>query len=220
MRGFLIAAALSLIAASPAAAQTDRAYLAGAGGVAVSPDTTSGDLLAEVGVRVAPHLFAFGDVGRFYNLQPSTVQPAVDSTVSRLAGSSGLNFAGTARVPASYGIGGLRYEIPTRSRVSPYVSGGVGFARLSPTASFLYTSGPLPDGSTSMPGDDITSRLVTAGDFVDPSASNAFVFSLGGGVAVPVARHWAANAGYRFARVSADTPVNAQGAMFGLTYRF
>ena len=55
------------------------------GGFAASPDTTSADVMAEGGVRIAPHLFAFGDVGRFRNLQPSDAQPAVDSTTAELS---------------------------------------------------------------------------------------------------------------------------------------
>ena len=127
---------------------------------------------------------------------------------------------GTARVPAVYSVGGLRFEVPTRGRVSPYVLGGIGAARLNPTAQFTFSSGTLPDGSTPTVGDDVTSQLVAAGDFTAPAATTAFMFTLGGGVEIPVARHWAIDAGYRFSRVAADTPLNAQGATFGFGYRF
>ena len=220
MKVISIAAALVALTAAPSMAQTERGYISGAGGFAVSPDTTSGDVLGEAGVRVAPHLLVFGDVGQFHNLQPSDVQPAVDSTTATLSGSTGLNVIGTARVPAWYSVGGLRFEVPTHSRVSPYALGGIGFARLTPTAQFTYSSGTLPDGSTPSVGDDVTTQLVTAGDFTTPAATNAFMFTLGGGVEVPVARHWAIDAGYRFSRVATDTPVNAQGATFGFGYRF
>jgi len=55
---------------------------------------------------------------------------------------------GNGRVPAWYSVGGVRLEVPTRSRISPYAPGGVGFARLSPAAQFTYSSGTLPDGTT------------------------------------------------------------------------
>jgi opacity protein-like surface antigen len=214
-----MAATLSLMVAAPAAAQTDRAYVAGFSGFAVSPDTTSANTLGEVGVRLAPHLFAFGDFGQFYDLAPSTLQPAVDSTVSTL-GSEGLNVSGSARVPAWYGLGGVRYQIPTSTRVSPYVLGGVGFARITPDASFLYTNGPLPDGSTPAPGDNVTSTIVTAGDFANPAATDALMFSLGGGVGVPVSQHWAFDVGYRYSRVDTDSPIHTQGVTFGFGYKF
>jgi opacity protein-like surface antigen len=98
--------------------------------------------------------------------------------------------------------------------------GGIGFARLSPTAKFTFSSGALPDGSSPTIGDDVTTSLVSAGDFVVPASTTAPMFTLGGGVEIPVARRWAVDAGYRFSRVSADTPLNAQGAIFGFGYRF
>jgi opacity protein-like surface antigen len=220
MKVVMIAAIATLLTAAPLLAQTERGYVTGAGGFAVTTDTTSGNAMGEVGVRIAPHLLVFGDLGQFRNLQPSDAQPAVDSTTASLAATQGLSVVGTGRVPAWYSVGGLRYEIPTRSRVSPYLSGGLGFARLTPTAQFIYSSGPLPDGSTPAPGADITTQLVTAGDFVAPPASTAAMFTLGGGVEIPVARHWAVDAGYRFSRVAADTPLTAQGATFGFGYRF
>ena len=219
MKVITMAAVLVALSAAPSMAQTERGYVSGAGGFAVSPDATSGDVLGEVGVRVAPHLMVFGDLGQFHNLQPSDVQPSVDSATATLSG-SGLNVIGTGRVPATYTVGGLRFDAPTKSRVSPYVLGGIGVAHLTPQAQFTYSSGTLPDGSTPSVGDDVTSHLESAGAFTVPTATNAFMFTIGGGVEVPVARHWAVDAGYRFSRVNADTPLNAQGVTFGFGYRF
>jgi opacity protein-like surface antigen len=222
MRVFMFVATVTMFAAAPLFGQTpvERGYVTGVGGFATTPDTTSGDVMGEVGVRVSRNLFVFGDLGQFRNLQPSVVQPTVDATTALLAAGQGLNVIGTARVPAWYSVGGLRYEVPVQGRVSPYVLAGLGFARLSPTARFTFSSGPLPDGSTQSAGADVTSQIVSAGDFTAPPATTAFMFTLGGGVQIPVARHWAIDAGYRFSRVAADTPLNAQGATFGFGYRF
>jgi opacity protein-like surface antigen len=206
--------------AAPLLAQTERGYVAGYGGFAAAAGTTSADALGEARVRIAPHLSVFGDIGRFRNLQPSDVQPAIDTMTASLAATEGVAVVGTGRVPAWYSAGGVRYELPTRHRVSPYLSGELGFARLMPTAHFTFSSGTLPDGSTPPAGTDITSQLVTAGDFTAPAGSTAVMVTLGGGVEIPVARHLAVDAGYRFSRVAADTPLNAQGATFGLGYRF
>jgi opacity protein-like surface antigen len=201
--------------------QTDRVYITGVGGFTTTPDTTSRDVMGEVGVRVARNLFVFGDLGQFHNLQPSVVQPMVDAATAILAAGQGLNVVGTARVPAWYSVGGLRYEVPIHSQLlSPYVLGGLGFARLNPTAQFTFAGGPMPDGSTQSVGADVTTQIVAAGDFTAPPATNALMFTLGGGVQIPVARHWAIDAGYRFSRVAADTPFNAHGAAFGFGYRF
>ena len=98
--------------------------------------------------------------------------------------------------------------------------GGVGFARMSPTAEFSYASGSLPDGSTPSVGDDVTNQIVTAGDFTLPSATTSFMYTLGGGVDIPVAGKWVVDAGYRFSRINSDTPVNVNGVNFGVGYRF
>jgi hypothetical protein len=136
-----------VMAPALAFAQTERAYVSGIGGFAMTPDTTSGDVSAEAGVRVAPHLSLFADVGHFHNLQPSDVQDNVDLTTQASA-DTGLSVIGTGRVPAVYSIGGVRYQPAMHGRVAPYLLGGVGVAHLKPTARFTYSSGALPDGST------------------------------------------------------------------------
>jgi opacity protein-like surface antigen len=209
------------IAMTPALAfaQTERAYVSGIGGFAITPDTTSRDVSAEAGVRVAPHLSLFADVGHFHNLQPSDVQDNVDLTTQASA-DTGLSVIGTGRVPALYSVGGVRYQPAMIRRVAPYVLGGVGVAHLKPTARFTYSSGTLPDGSTPAVGDDVTTQLESAFDFSLPLPTNAFMATVGGGVEVQLARHWAVDTDYRFERIQADTPLNAQGATFGIGYRF
>jgi hypothetical protein len=219
MKALLIAATLAL-AATPSYAQSRSVYANLAGGFAVSPDGTSGDVLGEVGVRIAPHLSVFGDIGQFHNLQPSQLQPSVDSTAATLA-AGGLAVTGVARVPAWYSMGGLRWTVPMNARVSPYVFGGVGFARLTPSATFTYGSGTLV-GAVTQPnaGDDVTTQIVSLGDFTQPAASTAFMSAVGGGLEAPIAPHLVADIGYRVSRVSADTPISAQSVTFGVGYRF
>jgi opacity protein-like surface antigen len=209
------------IAMTPALAfaQTERAYVSGIGGFAITPDTTSRDVSAEAGVRIAPHLSLFADVGRFHNLQPSDVQDNVDLTTLASA-DAGLSVIGTGRVPAVYSVGGARYQTAAVGRVVPYVVGAVGVARLKPSARFTYSSGTLPDGSTPGVGDDVTTQLESAFDFSLPMPTNAFMATIGGGVEIPLARHWAVDADYRFARINADIPLNVQGATFGIACRF
>jgi len=205
--------------AQPAFAQGDRAYVNVSGGMAIAPDATSGNILGEVGVRVAPNLFVFGGVGQIHNLQPSLVQPTIDAASATLS-ESGVTVTGTGRVPAWQTQGGVRYLFPMYTGLTPYLVGGAGVARLSPTAAFTYTSGALPDGSTASPGEDVTSEVMLLGDYTQPAATNAFMFTLGGGVQVPVAPHVNVDVGYRLSRIDADTPVNAHSIVAGVGYRF
>jgi opacity protein-like surface antigen len=218
-RLFLLIVAITCLAAAPSMAQTERGYLTGLGGFAASPENTSGNIAGEVGVRIAPHLLAFGSVGRFHDVEPSEAQAAVDNSTA-LTASQGLVVTGQPEVPASYFQGGLRYEVATRRNISPYVLGAFGSAHLSPTAQFTFSAGTLPDGSTPAPGDDVTNELVTAGVFTPPPSTNAFMFTYGGGVDMPVARHWAVDVGYRASRMSTDAPFTVHGGTFGFGYRF
>ena len=218
MRVLLIGAACIACCVRPSFAQSERGYVNVGGGVAISSETTSGNVLGEVGVRVARNLFVFGDIGQFHNLQPSLVQPTVDATEQALS-SDGIAVTGTGRVPALQLQGGVRYLIATHAGAAPYVLGGVGLARLAPTAQFLYNSGTIA-GVTPAPGDDVTSQLVAQGDFTAPPATNAFMFTVGGGVQVPIAPRLSVDLGYRLSRIDSDTPVNAQTIMAGVGFRF
>lgn len=214
-----LAIVIILVCVGPAFAQSERGYIGGAGGFAITPETTSGAAMIEGGYRVAPGLYVFGDFGQFHDLQPSGVQPAVDAATEQLS-TQGLAAVGTGRVPANYLLGGLRYELANMHGFVPYALGGIGFAHLSPTATFTYTSGPMPDGSTPTLAQDITSQVETSGAYVAPATSDAFMYSLGGGVQIPVFGALSADVGYRFSRISADVPVNAQGITFGIGYKF
>jgi hypothetical protein len=184
--------------------------------------STSGSVQA--GTRIVRHVMVFGEFGRFGNLQPESLQGTVDSTVAALLTGAGLDLVGTSRMPANYEIGGVRVGIPTHSRVLPYVLSGMGGAQLSPSARFTYADGLLPtvDPTIAMPalGQDVTSDIVSAGDFAQPASSSAFMFSVGAGAQVAIARHWMADAGYRYSHISTDTPLHTQGMTFGFGYRF
>jgi len=233
MRTLMMAATVTLLTAAPLLAQTQEkgvggedapGYITGLGGFASSVGNTTGDLLLEGGVRIAPHVMVIANVGRFGNLQPD-LQPTLATTTSALAANQGLNVIGGGSLPATYFTGGLRVEIPTNSRVMPYVLGTMGVARLSPTAQFTFSSGTLPDGTTPAAGTDVTSALTSSGSFTDPPASSAFMFTFGGGAQVLVAPHWVVDAGYRYSRIAADTtlsasPLTTNGMTFGFGYRF
>ncbi len=231
MRTLMIAATVTLLAAAPVFAQESgvggqdaSGYVTGLGGFASSVGNTTGDMVVEGGVRIAPHVMVFGNIGRFGNLQ-ADLQPTLDATTTALAANQGLSVIGGGSIPASYFTGGLRVELPTNGRFMPYVLGGVGVARLNPTAQFTFSSGIMPDGSTPAVGTDVTTAITSSGSFTAPPASTAFMLTLGGGVQVPVAPHWVVDAGYRYSRIAADSalsalPLTTNGMTFGFGYRF
>src|SRR5262245_2338641 len=230
MKVLTIATTVSMLAAAPLFAQEHggtqdpAGYVIGLGGFATALGNTTGDLRVEGGVRVAPHVTVFGNAGRFANLQ-GDLQPTLDATTTALAATQDLTVIGGGSLPATYVSGGLRVSVPTHSRILPYALGGIGVARLNPTAQFTFSSGILPDGSIPATGADVTASIAASGVFTNPPASNALMYTVGGGVQVPVARHWLADAGYQYSRIAADTtlsasPLNTNGMTFGFGYRF
>ncbi len=219
VRLLILASVVILLSPTSSFAQSDRVYFGLDGGVAVGPDGHSRDVAAEAGIRLMPHVSILGSIGEFGNLRPSDLQPVLDETSQDLADSLGLHVVGTSRVPAWYSMGGLRADIPFRGRVSPYVTGSAGVARLRPNGQFTYSSGPLTNGDP-IPGVDVTANVIALGMFTQPSPSNAFTFAFGTGATLQLDRHVALDAGYRFWHVAADTPLHAESVTVGLGYRF
>jgi opacity protein-like surface antigen len=225
-----VALAIAALAATPASAQESipqdpAGYIGGFGGAAWTDGNSTGSVVFEGGVRIAPHLMVFTNVGHFADLQ-ADLQPTLDAATAALA-DQGLVVTAGGSLPAWYGIGGLRAEIATGARVLPYVVGGVGAARLSPTPQFTFMSGTMPDGSQPAVGLDITSTLISSGTYTAPPANTEFMLMLGGGVQVPLVTRWVADVGYRYSRIAADTALNTTATAlntnvltFGVGYRF
>jgi opacity protein-like surface antigen len=233
MRIFGMAVAVMALTSAPLFAQEhaqnggwqdSAGYVTGLGGFQAATGSTTGDVLVEGGVRVAPHVMVFGDLGYFRNLQADLTN-TLNNTVTSLQNTQGIGVTAAGTLPALYSIGGVRVEIPTSNLFLPYVFGGAGVAHLSPTQQFNFTSGTLPDGSTPTVGQDVTSNLTTTGLFTPTPASTAFMYTLGGGVLIPIAQRWVVDAAYRYSRIAADStlsasPLSTNGMTFGLGYRF
>jgi opacity protein-like surface antigen len=165
----------------------------------------------------------FGNIGRFADLQ-GDLQPTLNAATTALS-NQGVAVSAVGSLPAWYGVGGLRGEIPASRHAVPYFLGGIGAARLNPTTQFTFSSGTLPDGSVPDIGTDVTSALVSQGTYTTPRASTDFMFMFGGGVQVPLPTHWAIDLGYRYSRIAADetlsaNALNTNAMTFGFGYRF
>ena len=103
----------------------------------------------------------------------------------------------------------------------PYVSGGIGYARLTPSAEFTYQTGATTfAGGTATPGEDATTDVESNGYFTVPASSNALMMSVGGGVKIPIGARVIGDVGYSVAHIASDTPVTPHGLLFGIAYRF
>lgn len=230
MRVLVVTFTLAVVgAASPLLAQErptsdPRGFITGLGGTTSALGNTTSAMQVEGGVRIAPHLMIFGNLGRFGDLH-GDLQPSLDAAVSSLSTNQGLDVTSTGTIPAWYGSTGLRASLPVRGPVSPYVLGGFGFARLNPKAQFTFNSGTMPDGSTPTVGSDVTTAVESIGVFTQPTASTSSMFTTGAGAQVLFGPHWTLDAGYRFYRIAANpdldsTALKSNGVTFGAGYRF
>jgi hypothetical protein len=100
------------------------------------------------------------------------------------------------------------------------VFGALGFARVSPSAKFLYVSGTALNGTDTTAGADVTSDVISNGWLTQPTQSTGLMLRTGGGVQIPLGKYLLGNIGYSVSRISADTPVKAQDVTFGVGLRF
>jgi hypothetical protein len=219
MRHALILTLVSLIWSSAAYAQEPRGYVEGAAGFSTITGTTTGNADGEIGIRVAPRVTLFGNIGRMRDAQSSALQSSFNDTLTALSAAN-LTATGTVRTPAWYSLGGARIALTNRSAVTPYVLGAVGFAHLAPSARFIYNSGTTLTGNNATAGDDITSDVVANGYFTTPAATTGLMLRTGGGVQLPLGTHLLGNVGYTVSRISAATPIHTQDLTFGLGIKF
>jgi Outer membrane protein beta-barrel domain len=219
MRNALILTLAMLVWSTAAYAQELRGYVEGAAGLSSITGGTTGNATGEIGIRVSPRIVVFGDLGRMRDAKSTDLESSVNNAVAALAADS-LDVAGTVRMPAWYSLGGARFELSRRSAIQPYAFGGIGFARLTPSARFLYNSGTTLSGTDAAVGDDLTPDVVASGLFTAPTASTGMMLRAGGGVQIPLGRYLLGNAGYSVSRISADSPIHAQDLTFGLGLRF
>jgi opacity protein-like surface antigen len=207
--------------ATAAYAQEPRGYVEGSGALSrLTGSTTSAGLDGEVGVKVAPNVMLFGNIGNVRDIHWSTLETNVSNTVSALSANSGLTTIAQARVPTWYSLGGARIQFPNQTGFTPYVFGGIGFARMNPSVRFLYQDGTTPSGNAASVGDDVTADIVSNGLFTAPAPTTSLMLRTGGGVQVPISKHLLGNIGYSVSRISADTPIHAQDFTFGLGIKF
>ena len=129
-----------MVLALPAVARAQDApkgYLQGIVGAAHTEETDSA--YAGLGAwRVSGRLHIFGEVGRMRNVIGPELSRQLAEVEAQIIASNMTQFNTTfpvvfdARVPTWYGLGGVRADGPSRGKLTTYVEGGVGTARLDP----------------------------------------------------------------------------------------
>ncbi|HUF23825.1 MAG TPA: outer membrane beta-barrel protein [Vicinamibacterales bacterium] len=204
--------ALVALAASPATAQQDtRGYVQAIGGVATTA-ATDAILGGGAAIRATRRVEVFGELGRLRNgiwtSLDDELAAAGAAITQQIAAQFGTDTPASfdARVPVWYGLAGARVRGPRLGWLETYAEAGIGFARLRPEVR-LEVAGERLDAEAG--------RLLTLDD-----ERSELLSALGGGVAFRLAGPIRVEAGYRYARIHGDQPVNVNRLHAGLGYAF
>jgi opacity protein-like surface antigen len=188
-----------------------RWLVQGIGGLTLG-DTAGGFYAGGLGAHLNDRLLVIGEIGRLDDIAPSSLATEgtrlAASTAAFLSFVTGRTFqvASSVGMPATYGLVGVRVLGPPSGAARPYASGGIGFARLEPRV--VLTSG----------ADDVTFALLRPTDL--PARETAGLVALGGGLMIRMAEGLSVDAGYRYARLTASTPVHVNRVYAALGYGF
>jgi opacity protein-like surface antigen len=139
----------------------------------------------EAGYQVMPNIDVFGEVGHIGNAASADLEARANTIAN--------NVGATASVIAkvNYFDAGIRYRftIKQQPNLHPYVSVGVGAARVSTETTLSINGTTVPEGT-----------LVTFGTDLNGSHTAAFLM-FGGGTTVPFRKRYFVDVSYRFGRV-------------------
>jgi opacity protein-like surface antigen len=222
MKSFLALIVSAIVPAGVAQAQTT----AGGGGRAAEPsqgyvegvlqsafgNVTSQSYGAEAGLTIFTGVQVFVEAGRIRDVATRDLGVNAQTIAGALTLMQSNQVGYTVKEPVTFGVAGLKYLIPVRSKAEPYVMGGIGVARYTHDVRFLVG------------GTDVTANLAQYGVVLGSDLSGDFtkpMLTLGGGVAWPVWQQLIVDFQYRFGRIFADNQgINVSRAGVGVGVRF
>ena len=201
-RSFVLAVVCAgVMTGTPIAAHAqNRGFVGGLGGITFGTEPSS-VFAGQGGVRIATQLVVFGEVGRMQNVLPDDVQDQIDEFVRTFEAETGVDALLEAKVPAFYGMGGIRWS--PDAPVAPFVEGAMGFANLS-----VDLHAEIDGVDISDQADDILQ------DEEDSLDATKFLLAFGGGLNARVAEQVRLDIGYRYTRIFTEDPVVNTSAIF------
>jgi opacity protein-like surface antigen len=213
----LALAACLLTMAGAAQAQTssspvvppDRGYVEVIAESAIS-NVTSQAFGAEIGVTVRPQLQIFGSFGQVRDVSTTELSTAAQTVASGLALVQTGTVSYSVKEPVTFFLGGVRYRFKTASKLTPYVSGGLGIGSVKKDVKFQINGS---DASGTL------SQYVTLGSDVSGDES-ALMLSFGAGAVYPVWQQIIIDVQYQFNHISTETPISVNRIGLGIGIRF
>jgi opacity protein-like surface antigen len=195
----LAAVCATVIAGAPAVAQAqNRGFIGGLGGITFGTETSS-VLAGQGGVRIARQLVVFGEIGRMQNVLPGEIQDQIDEFVRMFEAETGVDALLEAKVPAFYGMGGIRWS--NDALLAPFVEGAMGFANLS------------IDLHAEIDGVDVSDQADELIEEEDLDATK-FLLAFGGGINARLAEQVRLDIGYRYTRIFTEDPAINTSTVF------
>jgi opacity protein-like surface antigen len=205
-RSLALAVCAAAFAATPGVAQAqNRGFAGGLGGITFVSETSS-VFAAQAGVRVARQLVVFGEVGRMQNVLPGEIQDQIDEFIAAFEADTGVDAELEAKVPAFYGMGGIRWS--NDAPVAPFVEAAMGFARLT-----LDLRAVIDGVDVSDQADELLEE--------EDLDETKFLLAFGGGVNARLAEQVRLDIGYRYKRVFTEDPaVNTSEVFAAIKFWF
>jgi opacity protein-like surface antigen len=197
-----VVSAVSLaIAASTSAQTVSRAYVQAVAGPTFGTEAST-VFAGGVGLRVGRSFQITGEIGRMQNVLPQSVQGEADALAAELQAETGSSVSVKARARALYGAGGVRWLVPARGQVHPYLGLTAGLAHVMPRVSATV------DG-------------VSLGVDVSDESMTKPLVGVGGGVTVDMGSRVAVELGYHYNRIFTQDPaINTSRIVGAFLLRF
>lgn len=212
MRNVLLVMVL-LLPDAAAAQDAPKGYVEGLAGAArtVETDTAYAGLAAW---RLNDRLHLFGEVGRMRNVIGRDLADRLAAVKAGIVADNRRRFGAEfpvvfePRVPAWYGFGGLRVPGPTGGRLSTYLEGGAGTARLDPQVHLTVN------------GETLDSEVAAITGLGEGRQQLEFLAGGGGGVAFQAWKRLRVEGGYRYMRLFGDAKTNINRVHVGGGWSF
>jgi opacity protein-like surface antigen len=196
-----------------AAQDAPRGYIQGTVGMARSVETDSA--YAGLGAwRMNGSVHLFGEVGRLRNAIGHDLQEQVAVAEEGIRAYNERAFHDEfpvvfeARVPTWYGFGGVRVGGPSAGRLSIYLEGGAGSARLDPQVHLTVN------------GERLDNEVAAITGLEEGRQQLEFLAGGGAGVAVQAWRRIRIEGGYRYMRLFGDAKTNIHHVHVGGGWTF
>lgn len=209
---FLVAStARAQAPASTASADDQTGYVQGVVQSAFG-NVTSQSFGVEGGLVVGRRLLAFAELGLVRDTAPSGLGTAAQVIAGYLTQVQTSAVSYSVRQPARFLSAGLKYMIPYRARIEPYVLGGLGLAGVERDVRF------------SVGGSDVTDAIANYGVVLGRDLAGTEtkpMLTVGAGAVWTARSSLFVDAHYRHSRIFTDsqgTPVNRVGLGIGVRF--